>query len=69
VCSEDPARRRNPDDVREILRLWHDGRRTYPEIAKLVDGYNRHAVGRVIRQARKYHNVEHSDQVQHGTGE
>ncbi len=69
LCSEDPARRRDPGDVQEILRLWHDDRQTYPEIAKLVDGYSKHAVGRVIRQARKYHKFEHSDQVQRVTGE
>jgi len=69
VCSEDPARRRDPDDVCKILRLWHDDRRTYPEIANLVDGYSKHAVGRVIRQARKYYSFEYADQALRATGE
>ncbi|NQE90898.1 hypothetical protein [Nocardia terpenica] len=63
LCSEDPARRRDPDTVREILRLWHDEQRTYPQIAKLVGGCSKHAVGRVIRQARKYDSREYAERA------
>ncbi len=62
VCADDPARRRTLEDVQEILRLWHQERRTYPQIAHLVPGYSAHAVGRVVRQAR--HHLADSGQVQ-----
>ncbi|WP_198036955.1 hypothetical protein [Nocardia sp. BMG51109] len=58
VCADDPARRRQPDEVEAILRLHHDEHRTYPQIAREVDGFSKHAVGRVIRQARKYHSIQ-----------
>lgn len=54
VCADDPARRRRPGEVEAILRLHHLEHRTYPQIAQQVDGISKHAVGRVIRQARKY---------------
>ncbi|MBF6062060.1 hypothetical protein IU500_19060 [Nocardia terpenica] len=53
VCAADPSRRRDPAAVQEILRLWYDERRTYPQIANQVRGYSTHAVGRVIRQAKQ----------------
>ncbi|QIS08840.1 hypothetical protein [Nocardia arthritidis] len=58
VCAEDPACRRDLDAVREILRLRHEERLSYPDIAIRVNGFSKHAVGRVIRQARKYLDVE-----------
>ncbi|QIS18033.1 hypothetical protein [Nocardia terpenica] len=39
--------------MQEILRLWYDERRTYPQIAKQVGGYSTHAVGRVARHAKQ----------------
>jgi hypothetical protein len=60
VCADDPAFRRRPDDVEAILRLHHLERQTYPQIAQQVDGFSRHAVGRVIRQARKYHQSQYA---------
>lgn len=60
MCAHDPARRRRPCDVEAILRLHHVEHRTYSQIARQVDGFSKHAVGRVIRQARKYHPTLHA---------
>ncbi|MBF6064721.1 hypothetical protein IU500_24795 [Nocardia terpenica] len=67
VCADDPARRRHPDEVEAILRLHHEEHRTYPQIAREVDGFSKHAVGRVIRQARKYHSTQHASAGRGGT--
>lgn len=62
VCASDPAHRRDPRDVREILRLWHEEQQTNPQISQQVAGYSTHAVGRVVRQARQH--LSHAASIQ-----
>jgi hypothetical protein len=57
ICADHPARWRHRAKVEAILRLHHIEHRMYPEIAHQV-GLSKHAVGRVIRQARPYHPIQ-----------
>jgi hypothetical protein len=66
VCADHPARRRHRTAVEAILRLHHTEDQTYPEIARQV-GVSKHAVGRVIRQARPYHPIQATMPLQGGT--
>ncbi|WP_051192610.1 sigma-70 region 4 domain-containing protein [Nocardia jiangxiensis] len=66
ICTDHPARRRHRTAVEAILRLHHTEDRTYPEIARQV-GVSKHAVGRVIRQARPYHPARTSTMLPEGS--